>query len=126
MRHIKCEIFWQLWGAVRSQERLAEPFGLPFGDHAAAPGGDGHGPGTPQELQLDGGALHTGDAQSDPAIVYLVVAVVFQQGVGNLRQAESLLTVYDQRYDGYPVQGGLTHLVWFEGAGAGETLCVRF
>lgn len=109
---------------MRSQKGLAEPLGLPFGDHAAAPGGDWHGTGAPQEFQLDRGTLHTGDAQSDPAVVYLVVAVAFQQGVGNLRQAESLLTVYDQTNDGHPVQGGLTHLVWFEGAGAGEALCV--
>lgn len=109
---------------MRSQEGLAEPLGLPLGDHAATPGGNGHGPGTPQELQLHGGALHTGDAQSNPAVMYLVVTVVFQQGVRNLRQAESLLTVYDQTYDGHSVQGGLTHLVWFEGAGPGEALCV--
>lgn len=109
---------------MRSQEGLAEPLGLPLGDHAATPGGDGHGPGAPQELQLNGGALHAGDAQGDPAVVYLVVAVVLQQRVRNLRQAESLLAVYDQTYDGHPVQGGLTHLVRFEGAGAGEARCV--
>lgn len=124
VRHVKSEIFRQLRGAVRAEERLAEPLGLPFGDHAAASGGDGHGPGAPQELQLDGGALHTGDAQSNPTVVDLVVTVVLQQGVGDLRQAESLLPVYDQTDDGHSVQRSLTHLVWFEGAGPGEALRV--
>lgn len=87
MRDIKCKIFWELWGVVSAQEGLAEPFGLPLGDHATAPGGDRHGPGAPQDFQLDRGALYTGDAQGDTAVVDLVVAVVFQQGVGYLRQA---------------------------------------
>lgn len=78
-----------------TQERLAEPLGLPFGDHATAAGGDGHGTGAPQDLQLDRGALNARDTQSHAPVVDLVIAVALQEGVGDLGQAQPLLTVYD-------------------------------
>jgi hypothetical protein len=37
------------------------------------PGGDGHGPGPAEYLQLDGGALYAGDAQRHPPVMDLVV-----------------------------------------------------
>jgi len=109
---------------VRAQERLAQPLGFTFGDHAAAPRGDRHGASTPQDLQLHRRALDTRDAQGHPPVVDLVVAVVLQQRVGYLRQAKSLLSIYDQRHDGDPVERGLADLVGFEGAGAREALRV--
>lgn len=45
----------------------------------------------------------------------LVVAVVFEERVGDLSQTESLPLIDDQRHDGDAVQDDLAHLVGFEG-----------
>lgn len=81
VRHVEGKILWKFRRRVSSQERLAKSLGLALGDHPAAPGGDGHRPGPPQDLQLDGGALYAGDPQCHTPVVDLVVAVILQQGV---------------------------------------------
>lgn len=109
--HVKGKIFWKFWRRVASQEGLAKSLGFAFSDHSAASGGDWHRSGSPQYLQLDRGALDAGDAQRHTPVVYLVVAVILQQGVGYLRKAKSLLAVYHQRHNRYSVQHYFTDLV---------------
>ena len=53
----------------------------------------------PQNLELHGCALYTCDAQSDATVVYLVVAVVLEQRVRDLCQAEALLAVNNKADD---------------------------
>lgn len=69
---------------VVAEERFAETLGFPSRNHAASSGGNGHRAGSAKDFQLDGGALHAGDAQRYPTIVDLVVAVLFQQRVADL------------------------------------------
>jgi hypothetical protein len=84
VHHVKGEVLRQFGGLVLAQERLAQAFGLSFCDHTTAARGDGHGPGPTQYLQLHRRALHACDAQGHAAVVDLIVAVVFEQGVGDL------------------------------------------
>lgn len=58
--------------------------------------------------------MHAGDSQRHAPVVDLVIAVVLQQSVGDLRQAQSLLTVQHQADYGYSIQGGLADLVGFQ------------
>lgn len=94
--HVEGEIFWKFRRTMVSQEGLAKSLCLALGDHPAAPGGYRHGPGSPQDLQLDRGALDAGDPERHTPVVYLVVAVVLQQRVGYLRKAKSLRAIYHQ------------------------------
>jgi hypothetical protein len=57
--HGEGEVVGQPRGRVVPQEALAEALGLPSGDHAATARRHRHGPRSPEDLQLDGGALHT-------------------------------------------------------------------
>ena len=84
---------------VVSQETLAESLRLPPGDHPAPPGGDGHGPRPPEDLQLDRSALDTGDPQRHPSVVDLVVGIILEESVGDLGQTQSLLGVHHQTDD---------------------------
>ena len=90
--------------ASLTEKWLAESLGLAPGDHAAAPGRDGHGAGPSEQLQLDGRALGARDAQRHPPVVDFVVTVVLQQRGRDLRQAQPLLRVHHQRHDRHPVQ----------------------
>lgn len=94
--HLEGEILRQFRWTVLGQKGLAQSLSLPFVDHAATAGGDRHGVGSPENLQLDRGALDAGDAQGNPAVVDLVVAELLEEGVGDLGQAESLLVVYNE------------------------------
>lgn len=76
MHHVERKVVWQLGWRILTQERLAKSLCLAFGDHATSAGGNGHGTGSPEDLELDWGALHAGDAQSHSTVVDLVVAVV--------------------------------------------------
>jgi len=76
VHHVERKVVWQFGWSILTKERFAQSLCLPFGDHTAAAGGDGHGARPPEDLQLDRGALHAGDAQSHSAVVDLIVAVV--------------------------------------------------
>jgi len=95
---------------VVAEEGLAETFRLPASDHAASARGHRHRAGTTKYLQLYRRALHAGDAQRNPTIVNLVVAELLQQGVADLCQAQSLLSLDYQRHDVDPVKRHGTHL----------------
>lgn len=97
-------------GRIVAEERFAETLGFPPGNHPAPPRRDGHGTGTAEDFQLDGGALDAGDAQRDPPVVDLVVAELLQQRVADLGQAESLLALDHQRHDVDSVKGHGAHL----------------
>lgn len=71
---------------IVAEERFAETLGFPSRNHAASSGGNGHSAGSTEDFQLDGSALHAGDAQSYPAIVDLVVTELLQQRVAYLSQ----------------------------------------
>lgn len=107
---LKSEVFWQLWWLGILQEGLDESLSLPLGDHAAASGGHGHGPGPPQNLQLHRRALNARDTQRHAPVVDLVVAVVLQQRVGDLSQAQPVLAVDVEGHDEDAVQHDLGHL----------------
>ena len=64
----------------------------------------------PENLELHGRALHAGDAQRHPPVVDLIVAIVLQQGVGDLREAEALLGIDPQRHNGHAIQPHCAHL----------------
>ena len=83
--------------------RLCDCVTVRLCDCCVSPGGDGHGPGPPEYLQLYGGALHTGDAQRHPPVVDLVVGVILQQSVGDLSQAQSLLRVHQEAHNPHTV-----------------------
>ena len=59
----------------------------PTCDHATAAGGDGHGAGPPEDLQLNRGALHAGDPQRHPPVVDLVIGELLQQRIGDLNKS---------------------------------------
>ena len=48
---------------------------------------------------LNRGALHACDPERHPPVVNLVVGVVFEERVGDLREAESLVALHHQRHD---------------------------
>ena len=48
---------------------------------------------------LNRSALHAGDAERHPPVVNLVVRVVLEERVGDLRQAEPLVALHHQRHD---------------------------
>ena len=64
---------------------------------------------------MDRGALNAGDAQCHPPVVYLVVRVVFQQGVGDLRQAQPLLALHGKGDYADPVEVDGANLVGLHG-----------
>ena len=96
---LKSEVLGQLGRLGILQEGLDESLGFPLGDHAASSGGHGHGSRPPQDLQLHRRALHARDTQRHAAVMDLVVAVVLQQRVGDLRQAQPVLAVDVEGHD---------------------------
>ena len=78
MKDVKREVVRQSRGSIILQEGLAESLRFPLGDHAAAPGGDGHGAGAAQDLQLHRSALDASDSQSNATIVNLVVGIFLE------------------------------------------------
>lgn len=81
MDHREGEIFGQPRRSVIAQKGLAEPLGFPSGDHATPSAADGHCPSSTQDLQLDRSTLDTSDSKGHTAIVYFIVAKLFQQRV---------------------------------------------
>lgn len=123
--HVEGKVLGQLgWWRV-GQEGLAEPLGLALGDHAAAARGHRHGARTSEQFQLHWGALDAGDAQGNATVVDLVVGVVLEQRVGDLRQAEPLLALDDKRHDRHVVQQHGAHLVGACGRRRHASGCAR-
>ena len=104
MAHVEGEVLRQFRRLGVGEERPHQTLGLVARDHAATTGRDRHGARASQDLQLHGRALHARDAQGHAPVVDLVVAVILQQRVGDLRQTEAILAVYVQRHDGHAVQ----------------------
>ena len=48
---------------------------------------------------LNRGALHARDPERHPPVVYLVVGVVLEERVGDLREAKPLVALHHQRHD---------------------------
>ena len=110
MDNLEGKIVREPRGRVVSQETLAEPLGLPPGDHPAPPGGDGHRPRPPQYLQLDRSALDTRDTQRHSSVVNLIVGIILEKSVGDLGQTQSLLGVHHQADDPDAVDDDCSHL----------------
>lgn len=116
------KVLRKLGRLLLDEKRAAQSLGLAHGDHAAAARRARHRTCPAQHLQLDRRALDAGDAQGDAPVVDLVVAELLEEGVGDLRQAEALLAVDDQRHDAHPEQ---IYLFYFVLALVGQSWALR-
>lgn len=59
---------------------------------------------------MDGSTLDTGNAQGHPSIVDFVVGKLFQEGIGDLCEAETLLGFDEEGHDWNAVEHDCAHL----------------
>lgn len=79
--HVKGKVVRQLRRSRLLKERLTQPLSLALSDHPATPRRDRHGARSPQQFQLNGRTLDTGDPERDPSVVDLVVGKILKERI---------------------------------------------